>query len=568
MRFLIAATLFIVSMSFLLLGLAQRTIWAPPAVFAVNLVGQESQPYLIIPAEALAMMPGDATISTSGSGQVFLAAGKDVDVMAWVAGTSHSIVESSVENQDLKVIENPGTGDFISPVGSDLWVSEFSGDSTGQLVVPEGQDLSVLVASDGLTPAPERVRVSWPTENSTAVSDIFLSVGLGLLITAIFFNVLALSKMIRNRGPRRKVPKAPQGPRYKPKNKGYDLPRRGRRSASNKIALVPVSVGLVLALSGCQAAEVPQATPTPSESPTISIVDEIQPALNEEQVTRILADIQRVVADADVSGETSLLQTRVDGPALLFREANYLLRSKSPEVLPLPPISTSVVSITIISKTEYWPRALMVVTQEGDELPQTLVIQQLSPREPYKLLYNMALLPGVKFPDVAAATDGAIPVEVDSLFLKISPINLAPAYGNLIDNGPASEFFSLFDLATDEFYDQIAQTQLDQAENLDEATTVFSHELGDANVVSLTTSDSGAIVALMMVDTWEIKPTSRTSAVTVSGDEKLLLGLEGSRSGVSTRYGNMLLFYVPLASSEQKVRLLGATQSLLSIEVL
>jgi hypothetical protein len=180
----------------------------------------------------------------------------------------------------------------------------------------------------------------------------------------------------------------------------------------------------------------------------------------------------------------------------------------------------------------------------------------------------MALLPGVEFPDVAAASDGAIPVEVDSLFLKISPLNLAPAYGDLIDNGPASEFFSQFDLTTDEFYEQIAKTQADQAENLDEATTVFSHELADANVVSLTTSDSGAIVALMMVDTWEIKPNSRTSAVTVSGDELLLLGVEGSRSGVSTRYGNMLLFYVPLASSDQKIRLLGATQSLLSIEVL
>jgi hypothetical protein len=227
-----------------------------------------------------------------------------------------------------------------------------------------------------------------------------------------------------------------------------------------------------------------------------------------------------------------------------------------------------VVSITIISKTEYWPRALMVVTQDGDELPQTLVIQQLSPREPYKLIYNMALLPGVDFPDVASASDGAIPVEVDSLFLKISPLNLAPAYGDLIDNGPSSEFFSQFDLTTDEFYEQIAKTQADQAENLDEATTVFSHELADANVVSLTTSDSGAIVALMMVDTWEIKPNSRSSAVTVSGDELLLLGVEGSRSGVSTRYGNMLLFYVPLASSDQKIRLLGATQSLLSIEVL
>jgi hypothetical protein len=568
MRFLIAATLFIVSICFLLLGLAQRTIWAPPAVFAINLVGQESQPYLIIPADALAMMPGEVTISASGSGQVFMAAGKDVDVLAWVGQTSHSIIESSKENQTLKVIESPGTGDFISPVGSDLWVSEFSGEAAGELVVPEGQNLSVLVASDGLTPAPERVRVSWPTENSTTVSDIFLSVGLGLLVIAIFFNVLALGKMIRNRGPRRKLPKAPQGPRYKPKNKGYDLPRRGRRSASNKIALVPVSIGLVLALSGCQMAEAPQSTPTPSESATVSIVDEIKPALNEEQVTRILADIQKVVAEADASGETSLLQTRLEGPALAFREVNYLLRSKSPDVPPLPPISTAVVSITMISKTEEWPRSLLVVTQDGEDLPQTLVIQQLSPREPYKLIYNVALLPGVEFPDVAAANAGAIPVEVDSLFLKISPINLAPAYGNLIDNGPSSEFYSLFDLTTDKFYEQIAQTQADQIENLDQATTVFSHELGDANVVSLTTSDSGAIVALMMVDTWEIKPTSRNSAVTVSGDEQLLLGLEGSTRGVSTRYGNMLLFYVPLDSSDQKIRLLGATQSLLSIEVL
>jgi hypothetical protein len=568
MRFLIAATLFILSISFLLLGLAQRTIWAPPAVFAVNLVGQESQPFLIIPADALAMMPGDATISATGSSQVFLAVGKEVDVAGWIDSTSHSVVEGSAGPQSLRVVASPGTDDFISPAGSDLWVSEFSGESTGEIVVPEGQDFSVLVASDGLSAAPERVRLSWPTDNSTTISDIFLGVGLGLLVMAIFFNVLALGKMIRNRGPRRKVPKAPQGPRYKPKSRSYDLPKRGRRSASNKIAIAPISIGLVLALSGCQMAEVPQNTPTPSESSTASIVDQIQPALNEQQVARILADIQSVVAEADASGEIAVLETRVDGPALLFREANYLLRSKSPEILPLPPISTSVVSITIISKTEYWPRSFMVVTQDGDDLPQTLVIEQLSPRDPYKLIYNMALLPGVEFPDVAAAAEGAIPVDVDSQFLKVSPIVLAPTYGDLIDNGPSSEFFSLFDLSTDKFYEQISQTQKDQTDNLENATTQFSHALGEFNVVSLTTSDSGAIVALMMVDTWEIKPTDRNSAVTVSGDELLLLGIEGSTRGVSTRYGNMLLFYVPLASSDQKVRLLGATQSLLSIEVL
>jgi hypothetical protein len=568
MRFLIAATLFILSISLLLLGLAQRTIWAPPAVYAVNVVGQETQPYLIIPAETLAMMPGEATISAVGPGPVFLAAGKDVDVTAWVGKTSHSLAQSSADETSIADVGKSGNGDFASPLGSDLWVSEVSGDGVGQLVVPEGQNLSVLVASDGLTLAPERVRVSWPTENSTTTSDILLAVGLGLLVIAILFNILALGKMIRNRGPRRKVPKAPQGPRYKPKSKGYDLPKRGRRSATNKIALLPISIGLVLVLGGCQSPATPISTPTPAESASTASVDGIKPALTEGQVARILKDIQEVVAKADASGDSALLQTRVAGPAFLFREANYLLRTKSTDVAHLPPITTSVVSITIISKTDTWPRSLMVVTGTGDELPQTLVIQQLSPREPYKLLYNAALLPGSQFPDVSAASDGAIPVEPGSLFLKLSPLEIATAYGDLIDNGASSEYFSLFDISADEFYEQISTTQKNQTESLEDASTLFSHRLGDENVIALSTSDSGAIVALMMVDIWEIKPTNRNSAVTVSGDEQLLLGFEGSSRGIRTEYGNILLFYVPLASSDQKILLLGATQSLLSISVL
>jgi hypothetical protein len=514
------------------------------------------------------MIPGEPVISASGSGTVFLAAGKDVDVAAWVGKTSHSIAESSKDAKSLVVIEKAGSGDFVSPVGSDLWVSEVSAGAQAELVVPSGQDFSVLIASDGISPAPERVRVSWPTENSTTSSDIFLAVGLSLLLVAILFNILALGKMIKNRGPRRKMPKAPQGPRYKPRNKGYDLPRKGRRSASNKIALVPISIGLVLVLGGCQSPTNPISSPTPSESETTSVVDEIGPALNEQQVSRILGDIQAVVAEADASGDSALLQTRVSGASLLFREANYLLRTKSPDVVPLPPISTSVVSITIISKTEAWPRSLMVVTGTGDELPQTLVIQQSSPREPYKLYYNVALLPGAQFPDVAAVSEGSIPVESDSLFLKLSPLDVAAAYGDLIDFGATSEFFGFFDTSSDAFYEQIATTQKNQTENLEEATTVFTHLLGDDNVISLTTSDSGAIVALMMVDTWEIKPTNRNSAVTVTGDEQLLLGVEGSSRGIRTEYGNMLLFYVPLASSDQKITLLGATQSLISIAVL
>jgi hypothetical protein len=47
-----------------------------------------------------------------------------------------------------------------------------------------------------------------------------------------------------------------------------------------------------------------------------------------------------------------------------------------------------------------------------------------------------------------------------------------------------------------------------------------------------------------------------------------LLGSEVSTQGVSTQYGNMLLFYVPISDSTEKIKLLGATQALLSIRSL
>jgi hypothetical protein len=326
-----------------------------------------------------------------------------------------------------------------------------------------------------------------------------------------------------------------------------------------------LSIGLVLALSGCQSSGVPIPIPSASESAPVSIVDEISPAVTIVQVSKILSKIQDVVAQADESGDKELLKTRVAGPSLSLRETNYLLRSKSADVPLLAPISSTLISLNIISKTDLWPRSFMLVTGASDELPQALVIQQLSPREPYKLTYNIALLPGAEFPEVAAPEEGSIPLEPDSLLLKVKPLDLATSYGDVVDKGAESEFYNLFDLLGDQFYDEISAIQKAQPEKLTEATTSFAHVLADENVISLATSDSGAVVALMMTDTWEIRPNSSGSVVAVSGNERLLLGSEVSTQGVSTQYGNMLLFYVPISDSTEKIKLLGATQALLSI---
>lgn len=567
MRFLLAALLFILAISLLLLGLAQRTIWAPPDNFSVNLSVSGNQPFLVLPAEELSLMPGDPVVAASGEGKVFVAFGQEADVLAWVGQTSHSEAVTSDDGTAIGVRDVVGTGDLADPSGSDLWIGQSEGEGSAELAVVSGANNAVLIASDGFEPAPTRVRIAWPIENSTVVSDIFLGVGLGFLVAAILLNLLALRKMLINRGPRRKLPKAPQGPRYRPRKSNFDVPKRGRRAARSKIALVPVGIALTFAVSGCSVAPAPVVSPTPSETASESAVETIPPVVNITQVRKILRELQEVVAEADQSGDSSLLEARVAGPALLFRQAHYLLMTKSPEIQPLPPISGSAISITLPASTNIWPRSFMIVT-EGDgagELPQMLVMQQASPRDSYKLWYNIPLLPGSEVPEVAAPEVGAIPVATDSLFLKLPPNQLPTAFGDVIDNGEASQFYNLFDLTEDEYYKQISTSQKEQIEKLRRAEITFTHELGDENVISLSTSDSGALVAVMMTDNYLIRPTRQNAAVTVSGNEKLLLGAEGSAKGVRTQYAGMLLFYVPAATDKGKITLLGATQSLLSI---
>jgi len=570
MRFLMAALLFILAISLLLLGLAQRTIWAAPDNFSVNLSISSAYPYVVIPAKELALMPGDPIVSSYGDEKVFIAVGRESDVSAWIGLASHSRSVTSDDGVAIGVREVVGTSDFANPVGSDLWVNETLSEGFAEVQVPAGENLAVIVANDGFEAAPNRVRISWPIASSTVISDAFLAAGSGLLLAAIILNLLALRKMLINRGPRRKLPKAPQGPKYRPKKAPLDLPKRGRRAARSKIALVPVGIALTFALGGCAAAPAPVLTPTPTESPTEAAIDLIPPVVQSAQVRKILRDLQQVVAEADQSGDSDLLEARVAGPALLFREAHYELMSKSPEILPLPPISGSAISITLPATSNTWPRSFMIVT-EGDgagELPQMLVMQQQGPREKYKLWYNIPLLPGSEIPAVASSDVGAIPIEKDSLFLRLSPIQLPNAFGDVIDKAQASEFYNLFNLEDDEYYKQISTSQKEQRERLRRAEITFTHDLGDQNVISLSTSDSGALVAVMMTDNYLIKPTRDNAAVTVSGNELLLLGVEGSAEGVRTQYGGMLLFYVPAATNEGKITLLGATQALLSIEAL
>ena len=572
MRFLIAAVLFLVSLSLLVIGVAQRTVWAPDEHQSVSLKYDGTSPFLVIPNETLTMLPGSPEIVAQGNAKTFISYGRESDVQAWVGDTAYTKITVG-KKQKLETSAVDGFGLSASPRGSDLWRAEIASATTSRLTVNPADSAAVLVASDGFSAAPGEIQLIWHRVIDNTPSTILLIAGSVVLIVAFILNIWGMRDLRRKRGPRRKMPKPPTGPKLRSTRRQVQVPTRGRRSAKARMVIaLPASLIAISITAGCAPAATDNATPSASASDTAP--QGPPPVVLEVQLNRILQSVSNAVAAADAESKKNLLGDRVIGPARDLREAYYVLRSRSRSIGALPPIAAKPVTFSLPAASDTWPRSIMAVTDEKGATtpPQLLVLQQDSPRENYKLWYNVRLMPGAEIPAVATADVGAIPVEANSLFLKLSPNLIPPAYGDLINKGPNSLNAGLFDVSNDEFYQQIFKSQKDQASSLKKAKITFDHKLGDPMVISLATTDSGsgsgALVAVYMIDSYVIKPTRAGSAVKVQGNEKLMLGSTGSATGVKSVYGNMLLFYVPAVADEGRIRLLGATQGLLSVRSL
>lgn len=564
MRFLVAAALFILSIGLMLTGLGQRTIWAPPESVSVAVNFDTANPFVVVPADLLTSHSGIPNISVSGSESIFAATGRESDVLAWIGDSPYSLVSGGEDS--LQVEDVFGTGKSVSPAGSDLWRNEVVGEKSLRFTADPGDSGALLIASTGTDPAPGILRITWPIENDLTLSNALIVAGLATLVAALLVNLLAYQLMRRDRGPRRKTRQPPKPPQYRARKRKPLAPPKGRRSSRNSMLAAPSAIIVLSLLSGCA----PAAVVEPSPSPSASAIDAPPAVVSEAQLSRILNSVATDAAAADEASDKKLLATRFAGPALALRTTHYLLRSRSTSITALPAIVSKPITFSLPAASLVWPRSLMVVTDEaGDEaLPQMLVLQQASPRSNYKLFYNVRLMPGAKIPEVSSPDVGAIPVEPDSLFLKLSPKDIPVAYGDLINKGQSSLSAGLFDVSVDEFYKQVSSSQKTQAETLTTGKIVFTHALGNATVISLSTAEGGALVAVYMTDTYTIRPVRAGSAVAVSGQEKLLLGSSGSSRGVRSVYGDMLLFYVPSLADESQLRLLGVTQGLISVRSL
>ncbi|WP_144796329.1 glycosyl transferase [Microbacterium paludicola] len=531
-----------------------------------------------------------------------------------VAGEEDGADADAAEGSTDADAEEPGR----NPEGSDLWLDSFveQDQMITDMQLPEG--MSVLIAKDGTEPAPSDIVVSWPLNTSTPWVGPLITAGGAVLLFGLVMYVLAIRHQRRGRGPRRK------GPGPLPATEPIDLavdsatirealppkeaqdpaatepetpesaeeptvqkPEKAEHRAApmRRRLLVLPALGLAgLLFAGCSSDSWPQfgeATPTPTPTPTV-ITPENQkpPAVTEAQASRILQDISATLEEADAAMDIDLAATRLEGLALDARKTDYALR-KSLTDRPLPAvIPTDAIEVLLPQATDAWPRTVLVLSKsKSDDTapPVILTMTQADPWSDYKVTDIAEMQASTEVPQLAPAWLGtSVITENAAAFLTLAPDEIAAAFADVVDSGEESEYYSAFDPVTIALAESIISSRDAVTQALvdngaaETSSASFDIEPTDQPPVALATLDSGAIVAVSLVDSESITPTSDDAVIRFgdNAEAKTLTGAEEASKGVVTTYGLQLFFSVPSQGSTEQIRLLAVHQDILNVEVI
>lgn len=578
MRFVVAIVLFVTAFVAIGVGIAQRTVWAGPDQLTLTAETDSAAVLTLLEGSVLNAHEGRQSLEISGSEQVAAATGRTDDVLAWIGDARYNRIDI-----------DPETGEFVTEVvegselqvpaitGSDLWLNEYTQENMLTFAVDVPQDYSMIIAADGVEPAPSNISVTWPLDNSAPWAEPLVIAGLSLLLLGLAALIWALLHLRRSRGPRRKQPRLPKPPRarrYKPAQRA--LSSSGRR---NMIA-TPVALAGLLAIGGSALVAAPATADTTAAvaraEDTAEPEIELPPtAVTESQLRRIVANIGRTVAEADEERDLDRARERLEGAALQFRKASYEIQKEDGKLGELPVIPPRSVQLTLpqqLSMPEQgdtWPRTVFTIVQNETDAtapPVALLLVQRDPRSQYKVHYAITLEPETTIPDVAPPNIGAARLPENTKLLMLEPKDLATAYGDLLLKGEKSEYADLFDLEEDTLLPQIGVEQKNKREKKipETAEIEFSNAPGKSENIAFATNDAGALVAISLNEKETVRPVEEGAAVNPDGAVKALSGKKQSTKGITATYGNQLLFYVPPVTAGGKIQLLGYSTSLIA----
>lgn len=558
--------LILIGVLFLASGIAQRTIWQPPASVTAQLdtasiSSAQNAPLAIVESAALSQRTGPVQLKVEGSGPIFLAQGRADDVAAWVGKTSHlEVVGASDDFSKLNANFVDGQEASTNPAGSDLWTVEqtANGELNYEWQPPAEGDWSLLLASDGSAAAPQKVSITVPNDTSTPWSIPSMVIG-GILILL----GLALWWFLSKGG-------------------GSKNGSSGRRAAGAAAAVI-IAVGVAsLGYGNLPTASADESPSTsPSSSPTTTSSDSSSPTstesastgtaenssttypvLNDDQFSRVLGLVTKTVASGDAAKNAKLLSPRVDGAALQERTANYKIRAAAPDYAAREPVADSVLKGKIVSTDRQWPRTAVAVTQGSSNLvPQVLTLVQKAPRDNYKLTQTARLLPGQKLE--LPAESQAAPLANDSKDgTSASATSAMASFADLLGN-PDGRAKSSF--ASSVFVNDGKDLQSKLVSDSKDATFSFKHSVLPESVIAFRTSDGGTLVigSLDFKITAAPKTANATLTLTDSGT-KALAGGDSTQKGYTLSFTERAVLYIPAGSDNKPITVVAAERGLIA----
>lgn len=618
MRFIAAIVFFVVAVVGVGLGVAQRTVWAPPDRVTSELRLDTAATVTVIDGAALNAYDGRQTLEIIGgvvaapvpepepsdtpaagatpapaadpeaataTEAITAAYGRTTDVVAWVGPATYTLVTFDAELGELVAETVTGTESVVpNPYGGDLWFADYQGESQLGITVNVPDDVSMLIVSDGTLPAPQQLSLTWPLDASTPFSTALILTGVGALVIGTLFLLWALLHMRKQRGPRRKTPKMPKVPkpsRYRPLSSRSLLGRPKGRRAAQRVALVPALLVGSMLLAACTAAGPGGSAASPSPMPT-EVVEQPAVAVTENQLERIVLRIGQTMEQADSARDANIAATRLAGPALQLRTAGYEVKGDVADYAIVPTIPTGDVQLTLPERLpaegDTWPRRVFAIVQTpatvndaGEETqapPLAMVLVQDDPRSQYRVHYaiTVTLPEDAERPEVAPAALGTPLLPRTTPLLAVTPQDVAVGYADVLMRGDQSESFALFQAEGDTLIAQIgaAAKAARQAALPSTAAISFSNAVSEAEIFSFVTNDGGALVSLYLVESESVTPTESGAAVNAPAAVAALAGSTQSTAGFTASYGIQVLFSVPPVGSDELVVLLGYTQGLIS----
>ena len=584
MRLIVAIVLWVVSIVSLTWGIAQRTVFDAPDSIVRTISLDNKAPATILRGTDLLAFPGRPTITISGTigarvpaesgvgfeirkpSELFVAYGRSPDVLAWLSPTRHTVLSFDALSDSWTALPRSGELFAPDPRGSDMWLQEFSGTSSLSLALAAPEDMTVLIMSDGVLPAPTDVTITWPVSNDAPLVLAAIIVGVITLIAGFIAVLTALVHYRNNQGPRRKktrMPKRPRRSRTRVAPKRKPAPPRGGRRVAGFVAL-PLVGGLLL--GGCSPVTTPPAPSEVTEAPVLATKP--YPAVTELQFSRIMSSVAAQIRLADEELSINLLGPRVQDPMLSTRRTAYIVQRADPESSALVPIPSSPIRLVMPQQTTGWPRSVFGIIQDEEDLESPslgVVLRQEDPRSQYHLTYAVVLNPQVQLPDLPAANIGAPKLAPDSKLTRISPQDVVAHYSQVINEGTQSEYAREFSLAADPLFAAIGpDAALLRQESFGETVEVdWETTPTDRDVVAFSTAAGGAIVLGTLSEAEKVMPIQSGATINSSIAVRALTSLSQSSRGFEVDSHIQILWYVPPVGSEESIRVLGFTYSLM-----